>query len=155
MTLGLFSLVGPKRTRLISQIVAGIVGAGFVIGIQAVAILSYGNMSRFSVLDSPEFIAASPGLDSLVWLPARAAMGDLGALADRRHRRLRRSSPLVIAAQLAQLRRHAVAAAGVSRRPHAPRPSRSRLPPAHRRSSAAPQGMEAPRAATPGCSARR
>ena len=48
MTLGLFNLVGPKRTRLISQIVAGVVGAGFVIGIQAVAILSYGNMNRFA-----------------------------------------------------------------------------------------------------------
>ncbi|MEM8689799.1 MAG: permease, partial [Pseudomonadota bacterium] len=37
--LALFRTVGPKRTRLISQIVAAIVGAGFIIGIQAVAIV--------------------------------------------------------------------------------------------------------------------
>jgi ABC-2 type transport system permease protein len=80
ITIGLFNLLGPKRTRLIAQILAAIVGAGFVIGIQVAAITAYGSMSRFSVLQSPEFIAAAPGLESLVWLPARAAMGDLGAL---------------------------------------------------------------------------
>ena len=33
------------------------------------------------MLQSPEFIATAPALDSLIWLPAKAAMGDLGALA--------------------------------------------------------------------------
>ncbi len=80
VTIGLFRLAGPARTRLIAQIIAGIVGAGFIIGIQAVAILSFGNMNRFSVLQSPEFVAAAPELSSLVWLPARGAMGDLGAM---------------------------------------------------------------------------
>lgn len=64
VTIGLFRTVGPARTRLIAQIIAGIVGAGFVIGIQAVAILSFGNLNRFSVLQSPEFVAGTPELSN-------------------------------------------------------------------------------------------
>src|SRR5690606_5782653 len=41
ITLALFRFTGPKRTRFIAQIVAAIVGAGFVIGIQAIAILHF------------------------------------------------------------------------------------------------------------------
>jgi ABC-2 type transport system permease protein len=81
ITLALFRLVGPKRTRLIAQIVAAVIGAGFIIGIQAVAILSYGTMNRFAVLQSSTVVAAAPDLTSPLWLPARAAMGDLGDLA--------------------------------------------------------------------------
>lgn len=81
VTIGLFRLVGPRRTRLIAQIIAGVVGAGLVIGIQASAILAYGNMSRFSILQSAEFVAAAPDLASVLWWPSRAAMGDLGSLA--------------------------------------------------------------------------
>ncbi|MGN6487358.1 MAG: permease, partial [Devosia sp.] len=76
VTVGLFRAIGPARTRLVAQIIAGVVGAGFVIGIQAAAILSFGNMNRFDVLQSPEFVAAMPDAGSLVWLPARGAMGD-------------------------------------------------------------------------------
>ncbi|MET3924479.1 permease [Devosia sp. 2618] len=78
ITITLFRFVGPKQTRLIAQIVAALVGAGFVIGIQAAAILYYGNMSRFSLFQSADFIAAAPGVESWVWIPARAVMGDLG-----------------------------------------------------------------------------
>jgi ABC-2 type transport system permease protein len=77
ITLALFKLVGPKRTRLIAQIVAAIIGAGFIIGIQAVAILSYGTMNRFAVLQSSSVVAAAPDLSSPAWLPARAAMGNV------------------------------------------------------------------------------
>ncbi|WIY51811.1 permease [Devosia sp. YIM 151766] len=77
----LFQLAGPKRTRLLSQIVAGIVGAGFVIGIQAAAILSHEGFSRFAFFQSADLIAAAPDETSLLWLPARAAMGDLAAAA--------------------------------------------------------------------------
>ncbi len=75
VTIGLFRLVGPRRTRTIAQIIAGVVGAGFIIGIQAVAILSFGSMNRFSVLQSPELIAAMPAAESPFWLAARGAMG--------------------------------------------------------------------------------
>ena len=77
VTIALFRLFGPGRTRLIAQVIAGVVGAGFVIGIQAAAILAYGNMSRFSILQSAEVVAAVPDLSSALWWPARAAMGDL------------------------------------------------------------------------------
>ncbi len=80
LTIALFRSIGPKKTRLMAQIIAAIIGAGFIIGIQAVAILAYGSISRFSVLQSPELIAMAPHLESAVWLPARAAMGDFTAL---------------------------------------------------------------------------
>ena len=78
--LALFRALGPKKARLISQIVAAIVGAGFIIGIQAAAIFYYGSISRMALFQSPEVIAAAPEVNSLVWLPAKAAMGDPVAL---------------------------------------------------------------------------
>lgn len=79
--IALFRLVGHKRARLIAQIVAAVVGAGFVIGVQAAAILHYGSLSRFTLLQSADVIALAPAADSPFWLPARAAMGDLPSLA--------------------------------------------------------------------------
>jgi len=81
LALLLFRFVGPKRTRLIAQIVAAVIGAGFIIGIQAAAILSYGTLNRFAVLQSSDVVAHAPDLTSFVWIPARAAMGDFSALA--------------------------------------------------------------------------
>ena len=81
LTVGLFRLVGPKRTRLIAQIVAAVIGASFVIGLQVAAILSYGSLSRFAPLHSGWLIARAPGADSVLWWPARAALGDVAALA--------------------------------------------------------------------------
>lgn len=118
IAIGLFNLVGPQRTRLLAQIVAGIVGAGFVIGIQAVAILAYGDYSRFALLQSDDLLAAAPPPDHPLWLPARAAMGDpaalllmlplaFGVLA------------LVIVFTSRSFARHAVAAGGISRAPAA------------------------------------
>jgi len=76
LTMALFRIVGPKRTRLIAQILAAIIGAGFVIGIQAVAILSFDTYSRFALFESADFIAALPALDHPLWLPAKAVMGN-------------------------------------------------------------------------------
>lgn len=80
LTFLLFYLAGPKRTRLFAQIMAAVTGAGFVIGIQAVAISSQGSMSRLAMFQSPAWIAAAPGPESPVWWPARAALGDMPAL---------------------------------------------------------------------------
>ncbi len=80
LTVGLFRLIGPKRTRLIAQIVAAVIGAIFVIGLQVVAILSYGSLSRFAPLQSHWLISHAPDTDSVAWLPARAALGDWSAL---------------------------------------------------------------------------
>ena len=80
ITVLLFRLVGPRQTRFISQIVAAIIGAGFVIGVQAAAILYYGDFSRFALFQSQALIDAAPDIDSAFWLPAKAAMGDVGGL---------------------------------------------------------------------------
>jgi ABC-2 type transport system permease protein len=80
VTIALFRLIGPGRTRLVAQIIAAIIGAGFVIALQVAAILSYGTLSRFTVLTSDAAAAFAPGLDSIVWWPARAALGDGEAL---------------------------------------------------------------------------
>jgi ABC-2 type transport system permease protein len=79
-TLVLFRLIGPSRTRLVAQILAAIIGAGFVIALQIAAILSYGTLSRFAVLTSNAAAAWAPDADSIVWWPARATLGDGEAL---------------------------------------------------------------------------
>jgi ABC-2 type transport system permease protein len=76
ITVLLFRLIGPSRTRLAAQILAAIIGAGFVIALQVAAILSYGTLSRFAVLTSDAAAAYAPDFDSPLWWPARAAIGD-------------------------------------------------------------------------------
>jgi ABC-2 type transport system permease protein len=68
------------RTRLVAQILAAIIGAGFVIALQIAAILSYGTLSRFAVLTSDAAARFAPDIESIVWWPARAALGDAEAL---------------------------------------------------------------------------
>ena len=80
VTIAMFRAIGPRRTRLVAQILAAIVGAGFVIALQVAAILSYGTLSRFAILTSDAVVAFAPNDDSVVWWPARAALGDGEAL---------------------------------------------------------------------------
>ncbi|WP_027575446.1 hypothetical protein [Bradyrhizobium sp. WSM1743] len=80
VTILLFRLIGPARTRLIAQILAAIIGAGFVIALQVAAIMSYGTLSRFTILTSGSLAAYAPDVDSIWWWPARATMGDNEAL---------------------------------------------------------------------------
>ncbi|WP_128928132.1 permease [Bradyrhizobium guangxiense] len=79
-TILLFRLIGPARTRLIAQILAAIIGAGFVIALQVAAIMSYGTLSRFTLLTSGTAAAYAPDVGSIWWWPARAVMGDSEAL---------------------------------------------------------------------------
>ena len=85
LTVGLFRTIGPKHTRLCAQIVAAVIGASFVIGVQLAAILSYGIPSRFAFLQSetviryPRTAKASSGCQrapssaiSLRWLSSLA-----------------------------------------------------------------------------------
>jgi ABC-2 type transport system permease protein len=81
ITIVLFRMIGPRRTRLAAQIIAAIIGAGFVIALQVAAILSYGTLSRFAILTSEAAASYAPGLESALWWPARAALGDKQALA--------------------------------------------------------------------------
>ncbi len=80
VTIALFRLIGPSRTRLVAQIVAAVIGAGFVIALQVAAVLSYGTLSRFAVLTSDAVAGFVPDLESMLWWPARAALGDGEAL---------------------------------------------------------------------------
>jgi ABC-2 type transport system permease protein len=80
LTIALFRTIGAKRTRLIAQIVAAVIGAAFVIGLQICAIVSFGTLSRFAPLQSEWLIAHAPEASNALWLPARAVLGDGGAL---------------------------------------------------------------------------
>ncbi|MGX9427076.1 MULTISPECIES: hypothetical protein [Bradyrhizobium] len=80
LTVALFHLIGPRRTRLVAQVLAAIIGAGFVIALQIAAILSYGTLSRFAVLTSDTMAGFAPDAGSMLWWPARAMLGDGEAL---------------------------------------------------------------------------
>jgi ABC-2 type transport system permease protein len=113
LTVALFRTIGPKRTRLAAQIVAAVVGATFVIGLQIAAIISYGTLSYFTILKSDLLASLVPAVESVVWWPARAVLGDMTALAA-----VLCGSTLLLAAAIAlfsaRFGDHAVAAAGVS-----------------------------------------
>jgi len=81
LTDALFRTIGPQRTRLVAQVVAAVIGAAFVIGVQAAAILSYGTLSRLAVLQSEALAALAPDAGNILWWPARAMLGDAAALA--------------------------------------------------------------------------
>ena len=81
LTVALFRALGAKRTRFVAQVVAAVIGAAFVIGLQVAAILSYGTLSRVAVLRSNTLLALAPDPGSVLWWPARAALGDGLALA--------------------------------------------------------------------------
>jgi ABC-2 type transport system permease protein len=81
LTIALFRAIGPRRTRVVAQIVAAVVGAAFAIGMQIAAIVSYGTMSRMAILRSDHLISIAPNSDSLFWWPARAVLGEPAALA--------------------------------------------------------------------------
>jgi ABC-2 type transport system permease protein len=81
ITITLFRLLGPRRTRLIAQIIAAVVGASFAIGIQVAAILFYSDLAS-GIFSTPEVLArVLPDEGSPLWLPARAILGDWLALA--------------------------------------------------------------------------
>src|SRR6185295_4029146 len=80
VTLELFRIIGPKRTRLVAQIFAAVIGAAFVIGLQVGAILSFDTLSRIDFLKSDILVALAPGVGSIIYWPARAMLGDMTAL---------------------------------------------------------------------------
>src|SRR5262249_46638970 len=80
LTIALFRTIGAKRTRLIAQIVAAVIGAAFVIGLQVAAIFSAGNLSRYAALQSDWMLRHVPDTASAFWWPARAVLGDYIAL---------------------------------------------------------------------------
>jgi ABC-2 type transport system permease protein len=113
LTVALFRVIGPKRTRLAAQIVAAIVGATFVIGLQVAAILSYGTLSHLAFLQSEALVAFVPAIESIVWWPARAILGDLTALGVVLSLGLLMLGSAIVVFS-ARFGEHAIAAAGVS-----------------------------------------
>lgn len=75
LMVAMFQVIGPKRTRFIAQIVAAIIGAIFVIGLQFAAILTSGNMNRLAFLESDALTNGAPDVDSLLWGITYAVMG--------------------------------------------------------------------------------
>ena len=125
LTVALFRTIGPKRTRLAAQIVAAIVGAIFVIGLQVAAILSYGTLSLFHLpAIRPAGVARARGRERGVVAGARGA----GRPA-RRSSRCSAPALLLLGAAIAvfsaRFGDHAIAAAGVSDGGVMPAPRRS------------------------------
>jgi ABC-2 type transport system permease protein len=81
ITIVLFRVLGPRRTRLIAQVVAAVVGAAFGIGLQVTAIMLYGNLAAPMLSPPRALLAAFPAEDNPIWIPARAILGDWAALA--------------------------------------------------------------------------
>lgn len=81
ITIALFMTLGPKRTRLVAQVMAAVIGAACVIGLQLAAIQSLGSLSRTEILSSSALVTLAPASDSILYWPARAALGDVTTLA--------------------------------------------------------------------------
>lgn len=81
LTALLFRIAGARHTRLLAQIAAAVIGGFFVVGLQLAAMFSSGTMSRLAFLSSPAVLAHAPDAGSILWWPARAALGDGTALA--------------------------------------------------------------------------
>ena len=69
------------RRPIRSPVLAAVIGAAFIVGLQVGAVLSYGALSRTDVLRSQTLEAPALDLASAFWWPARAALGDIPALA--------------------------------------------------------------------------
>jgi ABC-2 type transport system permease protein len=80
LAVALFRAIGPRRTRVIAQIVAAVIGAGFAIGVQFAAILAFGTIPRMAVSQVASLVKLAPDGSSPIWWPARAVLGDPVAL---------------------------------------------------------------------------
>ncbi len=77
----LYATVGPRRTRIVSQIVSTVIGAAFAIGVQVINILP--EATRAALAAWIEGSASGNCFDgtSFLWTPVRAAAGHWGAAA--------------------------------------------------------------------------
>jgi ABC-2 type transport system permease protein len=80
LTVAMFRAIGPKRTRVIAQVAAAVIGAGFAISMQLAAFSSYGSVPRFSALrEALVRMLSDDDRNPLLW-PARAVLGDVTML---------------------------------------------------------------------------
>ena len=80
VTVCLFAVMGPGRTRLTSQILATFIASAFVLGLQLVNVLPEG--MRADIVEAINHPAPGSICDrnGLLWLPVRAAMGEIDCL---------------------------------------------------------------------------
>jgi ABC-2 type transport system permease protein len=79
LALGLFAAFGPRRARLASQIAGTAIGASFVLGLQGLSMLPASARAAFIEAVTPP-AGGWEDPRSLLWLPAKAAAGDLLSL---------------------------------------------------------------------------
>jgi len=81
LTVAMFRMIGPKRTRLVAQVAAAVIGAAFAISVQLAAFASFGATSRLPALRATALrMLSDDGGSALLW-PARAVLGDMTMLA--------------------------------------------------------------------------
>jgi ABC-2 type transport system permease protein len=80
LALILFFAFGPRRARLASQIAATLIGACFVLGLQALSMLPAAIRAAVMAALAPPAAVSLTDPASLLWLPALAAGGDAQAL---------------------------------------------------------------------------
>ena len=76
LTLALFVIAGPRLTRVISQVLATIIGAGFVLALQIIHVLPASIRDHIvASIDRPE-AGSLFDRNGPLWLPVRAAAGE-------------------------------------------------------------------------------
>ena len=71
LALGLLRLLGPRRTRLFAQILAGLIGLGAALLVQLPSLSGYDDDNLEALLR----VNTLPAAGSALWLPARIAIG--------------------------------------------------------------------------------
>ena len=122
LTVALFRTIGPKRTRLVAQIVAAVDRRGLCHrAANRRDPLATAPCRDLTFLKSDWLIALAPAIDSLVWWPARAVLGDVDALPA-----CSAQACALLAAAIAlfsaRFGDHAIAAAGIAEAGEAPAP---------------------------------
>ncbi|MDE2363597.1 MAG: hypothetical protein KGM42_13030 [Hyphomicrobiales bacterium] len=80
LTLALFRICGPRRTRTVANIFATAIGAAFAIGLQAVNIAPAAFRERLQQAVQGARLTGLLDVDGILWAPVRAATGDPRAL---------------------------------------------------------------------------
>ncbi|MDE2577575.1 MAG: hypothetical protein KGL46_02100 [Hyphomicrobiales bacterium] len=81
LTMALFRLFGPRRTRLVAQILATLIGAGFALGLQGANVAPAHLRAMIAARLGVAHDGGAFDIDGPWWIPVRAAAGDPTALA--------------------------------------------------------------------------
>ena len=80
VTTTLAAFIGPRRMRLVAQVVATLVGAGFALGLQAINIVSPETRGWLYEMAAHPPAGSLFDHDGWLWLPVRAFAGEIDAL---------------------------------------------------------------------------